>query len=449
MDNIERGHIVLKGDVLLESPLIIASGESEKSDIEIIKDKNNKPFIPATSLIGILRHLLNHGVIKEEGIKEFWGYSEKSENGQEKSGSKNNIRQSDIICRDLLLKGNSKTGIRDGIRIDNKTGLAADKSKYDYEILEPGATFDFHIEAEIKKNSLFLKKMFSTIKKMLSDGNVRIGMKTNSGFGRIKLTNTKFYIYDFSKKADVYNYLRRIENPEIQEDSTFSFNKKVFEIEACFKLKTSLIIRSYSSDPKKPDAVHIRSNGKPVLPGTSIKGAIRARAKKIANTILDDASAENLTRTLFGYVDTDNPDAEPIKGKVIVEDQILPDYPEEIQTRIKIDRFTGGTIKGALFDTMPLWSDGSRKRIKIKISIRDYTPAEAGLLILVLKDLWTGDLPLGGEKSIGRGVLEGEKAVIKYGDETLELSQKPESKVIADLTEFIKKIKPEKEAANV
>ncbi|MBK9231259.1 MAG: hypothetical protein IPO15_10455 [Anaerolineae bacterium] len=33
-----------------------------------------------------------------------------------------------------------------------------------------------------------------------------------------------------------------------------------------------------------------------------------------------------------------------------------------------------------------------------------------GLLLLVLKDLWTGDLPLGGESSVGRGRLAGRNA---------------------------------------
>ncbi|MGQ9815302.1 MAG: hypothetical protein ACUVR3_09155, partial [Candidatus Roseilinea sp.] len=38
--------------------------------------------------------------------------------------------------------------------------------------------------------------------------------------------------------------------------------------------------------------------------------------------------------------------------------------------------------------------------------------SEIGLLLLLLKDLWTGDLPLGGESSVGRGRLKGVQAVI-------------------------------------
>ena len=34
--------------------------------------------------------------------------------------------------------------------------------------------------------------------------------------------------------------------------------------------------------------------------------------------------------------------------------------------------------------------------------------------MLLLKDLWTGDLPLGGESSVGRGRLKGKKATLVY-----------------------------------
>ena len=37
---------------------------------------------------------------------------------------------------------------------------------------------------------------------------------------------------------------------------------------------------------------------------------------------------------------------------------------------------------------------------------------------MLLKDLWNGDLPLGGDKSIGRGVLQGHWAQINLKDGT-------------------------------
>jgi hypothetical protein len=42
---------------------------------------------------------------------------------------------------------------------------------------------------------------------------------------------------------------------------------------------------------------------------------------------------------------------------------------------------------------------------------------------MVLKDLWTGDLVLGGEGSVGRGVLQGEEATMTLKEKTWILSQ--------------------------
>jgi hypothetical protein len=43
----------------------------------------------------------------------------------------------------------------------------------------------------------------------------------------------------------------------------------------------------------------------------------------------------------------------------------------------------------------------------LELEIRQPSEAEIGLLLLLLKDLWTSDLPVGGGSSIGRGRLQG------------------------------------------
>ncbi len=58
--------------------------------------------------------------------------------------------------------------------------------------------------------------------------------------------------------------------------------------------------------------------------------------------------------------------------------------------------------------------------------------ARIGLLLLVLKDLWTGDLPLGGESSVGRGRLRGLSATIRDGDKQWTLGQEGERVAVND-----------------
>ena len=87
-----------------------------------------------------------------------------------------------------------------------------------------------------------------------------------------------------------------------------------------------------------------------------------------------------------------------------------------MQSRVKLDRFTGGSYPQALFSQEPVIG-GADTLVQIELALRQrmtdpeaLRQAQVGLLLLILKDLWTGDLPLGGESSVGRGRLSGRSA---------------------------------------
>jgi hypothetical protein len=89
-----------------------------------------------------------------------------------------------------------------------------------------------------------------------------------------------------------------------------------------------------------------------------------------------------------------------------------------VQNRVSIDRFTGGARDTALFNERPLFGTADTN---VCLSMRLILPTAAdetrfhgqiGLLLLLLKDVWTGDLPFGGEASVGRGRLRGERATL-------------------------------------
>lgn len=82
-----------------------------------------------------------------------------------------------------------------------------------------------------------------------------------------------------------------------------------------------------------------------------------------------------------------------------------------IQNRIAIDRFTGGAYQGALFNEQPVFPKEST-RVVLNMKLHKPENYEIGLLLLLLKDLWTNDLPIGGTSSIGRGRLKGIEATL-------------------------------------
>lgn len=76
---------------------------------------------------------------------------------------------------------------------------------------------------------------------------------------------------------------------------------------------------------------------------------------------------------------------------------------------MRIDRFTGGTFPGALFNEQPVFGDDDSE-VGIDLLLRDPDDEEIGLILLLIKDLWTSDLPIGGEIGVGRGRLKGKRA---------------------------------------
>jgi hypothetical protein len=158
---------------------------------------------------------------------------------------------------------------------------------------------------------------------------------------------------------------------------------------------------------------------------------LRARAQRILFSLSNDPAAAtvrvgDLLDALFGRDMTrrnvadfqDAPDEEeqgPTASRLIVEEHPLQDGQLLVQNRVAIDRFTGGAFATALFAEAPhvggttelvftLLRDAPERKDALPPQEAD---AQIGVLLLLLKDLWTGDLAIGGTASIGRGRLRG------------------------------------------
>jgi CRISPR/Cas system CSM-associated protein Csm3 (group 7 of RAMP superfamily) len=197
-----------------------------------------------------------------------------------------------------------------------------------------------------------------------------------------------------------------------------SDQRNYFELDANFAINGSILIRSGSkiSDKYQPDVVHLRSNDKPIISGTSLAGVLRHRAYKIIYTLSDENIAKKITSEIFG--DDDTKKKVKSASRLEVKETEIKNTHDLVQTRVKIDRFTGGAMDSALFDAAPVFSDGEQQAVNIKFRLRNAKPCEIGLLLLLLKDLWTSDLPIGGESSIGRGRLKGKSACLSYKNGT-------------------------------
>jgi CRISPR/Cas system CSM-associated protein Csm3 (group 7 of RAMP superfamily) len=348
------GKIIFKGTLMNLSPIIIGTGKGEDTNIEVVKGYNGSFYIPASSFIGVLRHYIDENYKSNgEFYRYFWG---------------DGNYQSNFILEDILPAETCKIVVRDGVKIDNKKGITAEEegAKFDYEVVEGEINLNLFGEIvfrkEFDKNDEFLR-ILATIKRDLENEEISVGAITTKGFGRLKLNNFEAFYFKFP--GDGEKYLKFLASGKenvselkvnFQDLGPFSKDNQNFIVEAAFSLKNSLIIGSNASGSDEVDKGHLKSNGKPILSGTSIKGAIRDRAVKIINTLKEDASGEDFIKETFGWVDNKAKSKEKYKSRVIVDESFIDEsVTEETQTRIKIDRFTGGTISGALFKSKPIW----------------------------------------------------------------------------------------------
>lgn len=407
------GRIIIRGQLVLEAPLLIGGGEGE-TDIAVVRDSQGNPYIPATALAGALRHYYSkHPPADVEQVMAdyFWG-SLKNDSRDIAKGT----FQSAFYLDDLRTLDKIERVLRDGVAINEK-GIAENQQKYDYEVVEPGAVFSLRADIILREgfdHNAFVK-ILGILRGALEQGTVTLGAMNAKGLGRVRLEGFTATEYDYTRKEHVLNWLdgKEGDDPKIDTIKPIIAEPEDFYLEAVFRIDHSLMVRSYSANLYEPDASQIKSGGIPILPGASLKGAIRARAGRILKTLGVGDRDSILMKNLLGWVEKKS--GEKIKSRVIIRESIITDAASEAQSRMAIDRFTGGAMNGRLFDSMPVWSQkGKETGCEISIRVRNCEEWEAGLMMLVLKDLWNGDLPLGGEKSIGRGILRGEAATIRF-----------------------------------
>jgi len=417
--------VVITGTLTLETPARFGSGDVEGlTDMPLLRDPvDNKPLLPGASIAGALRNYLREieiGYGKDENPKapkksmaeRLFGHLDDSISDKKAS------LQSWLLIDDAMGK-TPGVEIRDGVALDPKTRTAAKGKKFDIELLEAGTTFDLSFELLLSEKDEGLQDALIYTLHGLEAGEIGMGQRKKRGLGRCKARNWSVCTYDMTDPRQLVAWLENDRSNAKPGDNILELlppkmklndARRWFTIEAEFQLESSLLIRSGSGEASSADMVHLRSarpghkKPVPILSGTSLAGAVRARASRIAKTVVTD-KADNLINGMFGQHIESRKD-KPTGSRVVTRETLLTGTRDLVQSRVKLDRFTGGSYPGALFDQQPAFG-GEGSRANVHLTIRNPEYAEIGLLLLVLKDLWTGDLPLGGESSVGRGRLRG------------------------------------------
>jgi CRISPR/Cas system CSM-associated protein Csm3 (group 7 of RAMP superfamily) len=435
--------IIIHGDLVLDTPVHLGNGEGDGPvDMRLILDPfEGRALLTGASLAGALRSYLRereHGYGQAGDEKSLFsalfGWQ------QDEEGEQSLL----IICDSLGEK--PKIEIRDGVAIDPVTHTAEDNKKFDFELIEAGSHFPLRFELQVRQDhkDKLLKGLAIALQGLesgeirqkagravrekvdialqgLESGEIRLGSRKRKGLGQCRVSEWSVNRYDLSKSSDLILWLNNDTSNKIKGNDIADLlnvgaidldQREFFNLEATFTLSGSLLIRSGSGKSDAPDMVHLHSNRNnrqlAILSGTSLVGALRARALRISKTVGTEEQAKIFINKLFG-LRIESPEDKPSASRLIANETVVEDTIDLVQSRIKIDRFTGGSFPTALFSEQPIFGK-SNTLVKILIDIQQPKDAEIGLLLLLLKDLWTGDLPLGGEISVGRGRLQGVNA---------------------------------------
>ena len=430
-----------------QSPIAVGTGNTDVlTDSPVAKDINGLPFIPATSIAGILRHALNF----DDNEENIFGFQDR--NGGKGSeivfsdammiGADGKAVDgiSDIDWSDEFYRAFQRLPIRQHVCINDK-GIAKHGGKFDNEIVFKGTRFVFEIELYSKHDSC---DTFHKILSKLYDETLRIGGGTRHGYGELNIVSCKIAELDLSNPDDLHKYINKSSClsqdwegfKDMQSSCNFCDKEEWTKYELTLSPIDFFMFGSGNGDDEA-DNIPMAENvvawndGLPkirynqvVVPATSVKGALahrtayhynRAKSYFIKNadtnateieTEAMPAEENDAVASIFGSLSDKNGNAK--RGNILISDIVEGDMHSKLFYHNHIDSFTGGTIDGALFQEKCVWGRNTTYSLKIivkKEALQDEFTKQA--FEQSLHDLYNGMLPLGGITNRGNGIFNG------------------------------------------
>ena len=398
--------IVYRVELLFVSPISVSSGYEGMTDSDVLRDYDGNPFISGSSIAGAFR-----------------AYVQSKNNGNDIFGFANDEdgKMSPVFISDLKFN-KSETDIRDSVALDDNK-ITKEGAKFDFEVLQGNSKGYFYIELTIreKDNEELLVGALNEIFNGIHLKEIRLGSNKTRGYGIIDIDQIKkreFTKNNFLDYKDCYREPFWKKNVKAY-DLDYSTKGHMVSIEVPLSLKGGISIRKYAVRKGAPDFEHITDHGSPVIPGTSIMGALRHRIKEIIKELDKDSSyglyPNKMIDEIFGFVS--GKDAH-ISG-VIVDEMVIEGAKALEMTRTGISRFENSARNGALYKEKT-YVDGT---FTLRLSVCKENPNMdwiIGILLLAVKDLQNGFLAVGGQTSIGRGIFEANGPLTIDGEENKE-----------------------------
>lgn len=428
------------------TPLVIGSGNKDiKTDSVVAKDINELPYIPATTLAGLIRHSL------PEELQEYWMGFQTKKDGE---GSRIILSEGKILSangnpidglnldEDAVTRLCHELPIRQHVRI-NQQGTAVKNGKFDEEIVPKGVRFCFEIELMAEEGN---SGIMDTVLAIIQSDGFRIGSGSRSGFGKIEVVGIlrrdldlcvpnelALYLGKSLSLAKAWEGYRPYTPSATKESNCILYTLELRPVDFMFFGSGFGDDRSDMTFVREPVVTWDRGEATVeelerviLIPASSVKGALAHRTayhyNRLEGVFADKKTAEELeqgtgkenkaVKTLFGS-EGDRKGKNKQRGNIlfsdIIEKQKAP-LEKKVLNHVKIDRFTGGAVDGALFSEEVLYAPG--KTFNLELMLRKTAVDEKDGKIVkafeaALIDLCKGYLPLGGGVNRGNGTFKG------------------------------------------
>jgi len=410
-----------------------AAGDA--ADLVVLRDRaTDRPLLTGSTLAGALRaHLTDR--LDQYAAGEH-SPQVRALFGARRTDNHEDAQQSPLITYDTCARDTSPAAeIRDGVALNTDTGTAHRHGKYDLEVLPAGTCWPLRVDLLVPADAdeARLLGLLAAALGGLAPGEIALGSRRSRGLGELAVADWRARRYDLRLRQGWRDWLLSpAADPLAAEtahdtvlaalgagghrvDATAADRRRRAVITAEVELVGPLLVGSPGTQADDPDAVHLTSAGRSVLPGTGLAGPLRARMLRIARTQHPDDVADAVVNALCGSLEPDTSAGHGSRraprhrrhtaaaSRLRVSERPLTGDVRVRGSRIELDRVTQGVIPGGLFTEEPVASGA----LHLRLELRQPRAGELGLLLLAVRDLLDGDVPLGGGAAIGRGVVRG------------------------------------------
>jgi CRISPR/Cas system CSM-associated protein Csm3 (group 7 of RAMP superfamily) len=463
-----KSRLLITGTLVTRTPIHVgAYGDSLESDLPLARDGKNRFYVPGTSLAGVVREWTHRNLPEAEDTLSILFGSEKRDREVDTKHA-----ASLWIFEDMPVEG-ALMEIRDGVSIDRTFGTAIDQRKFDRAVLPRGTRLPLCMTLELTAGCApAAKQIAAYVIEALEAGRIPLGASKTRGLGRVTLKDCRIIEQTLNTREGILQALSgggeaRSLN-ELREDKSplKTLEEANVEISVEWAPLQPVIVKS-GHDGIGVDSlplVSYKDGGRVslVIPGSSLKGALRSHAERIVRTLITESSDAQdpmslpLIRDLFGCANasvkksrgSEESKLQPAgrigalsvadcyshavvdgtlweKVEIATADDDKPLESRELHGLVEvlkqsagldfkhayhvaIDRWTGGAAEQALFSVLaPRNITWERIRLAIDLSRMnaDLRECALALLLLVLRDLAESRIPIGFAVNRGFGEI--------------------------------------------